>query len=97
MGAAQVVQPDDRDAGAAGDPLERLGQGVGVDGLAVAVGEDPAAIMLETDGGEGGALELLPPGEQVEGDAVEVDVPTGGAGLAAGRVHVVADGDEAAV
>ena len=34
VGVAEVVQSDHGDAGAAGDPLERLGDGVGVDRLA---------------------------------------------------------------
>jgi len=34
-----MVQSDDRDTSAAGDPLEGLREGVRVDGLAVAVGQ----------------------------------------------------------
>ena len=65
-----------RDAGVGGDPLERLGDGVGVDGLAVAVGEHPA-VVVDADGGELGGLQGLPAGEHGDGGGVEVDAAPG--------------------
>jgi hypothetical protein len=38
-----------------------------------------------------------PAGEHVEGGVIEIDAATRGAGLAAGLVQVVADGDQTAV
>jgi hypothetical protein len=70
---SQVVQSDDGDAGAAGDPLEGLREGVGVDGLSVAVGEHPS-VIVDPDGGELGGLQGLPPGQHGERRVVEVDV-----------------------
>lgn len=41
VGVADVVQTDLSDTGAGDDPLERLGDGLGVDRVAVDIGEDP--------------------------------------------------------
>jgi hypothetical protein len=76
---AKVVEADDRDAGLVGDAFGRLGEGVGVDRLAVAVGEHPAVDVVEPDGDEGGVLVRAPSGEHVEGGAVEVDAAARGA------------------
>ena len=64
VGVAQVVQADDRDAGAAGDSLEGLRESVGVDGSAVAVGKDPP-VAVDTNGGELGGPECLHPASTV--------------------------------
>jgi hypothetical protein len=68
------------------DPLEGLVEGVGVDRVAVAVGEHPALLVDDPNGGELAGLELAPALEDGEGGVVEVDVAAGGAGLAAGLV-----------
>ena len=69
---------------------------MGVDGLAVAVGEHPP-VIVDPDCSELGGLQCLPSGEDRHGGGVEVDRPACVAGLAAGLVDVVADGDEPAV
>jgi len=96
VGVAQVVEADDRYAGAAGDPLEGLGEGVGVDRLAVAVGEHPCGVV-DADRGELGGPECLPSGEYRERGVIEVDGAAGVAGLASRLVELVADGDESPV
>ena len=96
VGVPQVVEADGRDAGVVHDPPERLVHSMGVDGLAVAVGEHPP-VMGDADGGELGGLERPPPRQDRERGVVERDGPPCGLGLAAGRVDLVADGDESAV
>ena len=59
VGVAEVVQSDHGDAGAADDPLEGLGEGVGVDLSAVGVGEHPSGI-IDADGVVFGGLEGPP-------------------------------------
>jgi hypothetical protein len=39
------------------DPTERLVDGVRMDGVAVAVGEDPLLLVVDADSGELGGLE----------------------------------------
>lgn len=97
VGVAQVVEAQGRYVRVRHDAPERLVEGVRVDGVAVAVGEHPAFLVVDADGGELGGLERPPSLEDGEGGVVEVDVAAGGLGLAARLVEVVADGDEAAV
>jgi hypothetical protein len=92
----ELVQADDRDTCAPGDPLERRGDGVGVDRLAVAVGEHPS-VELDTGRGCLSELQRSPRVEDRQGRGVEVDRSSGVAGLVAALVHLVADRDEPAV
>jgi hypothetical protein len=67
-----------------------------MDGLAVAVGEHPPG-GLDADSRVFGVLPLAPTVDDTEGGGVKIDAASCVAGLAAGLVYVVADGDEASV
>jgi hypothetical protein len=82
--------------GVADDPPERLVHGVGVEGLALAVGEHPRFLRFDAGRGELGGLEGLPAVEDGQGGGVQVDAAAGCLGLASGLVELVADGDEPA-
>lgn len=97
MGVPEIVEPDGRDLGVADDPTEGLVEGVRVDHLAVAVGEDPLLVVGDANGRELGGLESAPPCENRKGGVVECDGAPCGLGLASGLVDFVADGDEATV
>src|SRR5437879_5814542 len=93
---ANVVETNDAHAGAAGDPLEALRDGVGMYRFAGGVGEHPPA-AFDGSGSLFGLLPGSPRGEDVDGGGVKVDTATGVGGLAACLVHLVADGDEPTV
>jgi hypothetical protein len=96
VGVAEVVQPDDGHASAAGDAFEGLGEGVGVDRSAYRVGEHPARVV-DADGCVLGGLKRPPAGQHGDGGWVEIDGAPGLVGLTSGFVQLVADGDESTV
>jgi hypothetical protein len=57
VGVAEVVEPDPGKAGVVHDPAERLVERVGMDRVAVAVGEHPLLGVVDADGDELGCLE----------------------------------------
>lgn len=81
MRVAQVVQANLRHPGASGDALERLGDGVGVDHLAVPVGEHPRG-RFDADGPVLSRLPHPPGSQHRDGSRIEVDPPSGVDGLA---------------
>ncbi len=96
MGVAELVESDDRDAGSSSDPLECRRDRMGVDGVAIAVGEHPP-IELHARRSRFGALQRSPRLEDRERRGIEVDRAARVAGLAPRLLHLVADGDEAAI
>ena len=83
VGVSEVVKPDDRNVGAADESVEGLGELVGVDGPAVAVGEHPVGDA----GADGERVRLrchcCHAREHVDGGGVELDAAAGVGGLAA--------------
>src|SRR6516165_7360895 len=77
-------------------PLEGLGDGVGMHRLSAGVGEDPA-VVVDADDALFGLLPRLPRPQDLHCGGVEVDGTAGVAGLAAGLVEFVGDGDEPAL
>ena len=82
VGVAEVVEADDRQAGATGDAFERLADGMGMDWPSGGGREHPSGV-LDADGGELGGLQGTPAVEDSKGRAVEVDTAAGVVGLPA--------------
>ena len=91
MGVSEVVEADPWQGGSGYGPFERLGQGVGVDEVAVLFGVKRHGVVADS---EFIRLSSSLLGEHVEGGGVEVDGAWRVAGLATALLGPVGDGDD---